>query len=172
MLELNDQLGELQKELSKLKNATDQIAEAKCAAKQVVAACESTSKIAKQIQETIEALQTEASDTIQKIKKDTLDKSKKGLEAIEAISEKINGVLKEISEVDFPSRLDRLDISVSAINIGTQNLMTVCTGVSEKSGKLIAVCDELESKLKTQQKVIVGGFIVVLSVQAVFQFLF
>ena len=186
---INNHLVELEKELDRLKTATDQIATAKDAANEVIDACQSVQLALKTVVEsaeetteiaqgTIRSLQEKASKTIGDVRKEALDTLQKVLKANKELIEEINTVLKTISEIDFPSRLDKLDNTVSAVNISIQNLTTVCNNLSQKNDELITRISSFESrnseKLETlkqelkqemitkfnfQRKLIFGGFI-------------
>ena len=99
---VNDHLVELESELERLSKATNEIAAAKEAASEVMSASQSMLSTLKQVAADFQHLS----------------------EFNKSVTRKIDEALDSILKVDFPSRLDKLDNSVSAVNIGSQNLAT------------------------------------------------
>lgn len=86
-VEINEQLGILQQELTKLHSAVEYINKAKDAAAQAV---ESSQKVAN---------------------------------AAHGLAQATGQLVKKIDQIDFPSRLEKLDNTVSGINQGVQNAL-------------------------------------------------
>jgi|GEM_PF-1190617 len=99
---VNDHLVELESELERLSNSVDEINAAREAAREAVSASQS-------VLSTLGKVSTGY---------DNLYKSN------ETLSRRMHDVLDSISQVNFPSRLDKLDNTVSAVSIGVQNLAT------------------------------------------------
>jgi len=99
---VSNHLAELEEELERLSKATNEITTAKEAASKAVSASQSVLSILKQVA----------------IDFQHLSKSN------EAVTQRIHEALDGILRVDFPSRLDKLDNTVSAVSIGVQNLAT------------------------------------------------
>ena len=93
LVEVNDHLGELEEELSKLRSATEEIGKARDAALRTGKAADRVLDLCK----TVAATNTELAREAEKI-------------------------IDTIQKVDFPSRLDKLDVTLSGMNIGVQNL--------------------------------------------------
>jgi len=107
--EINKSLGELEQELSKIKSASEMISDAKETAQ-------------KTISETKEIM----SDLIMNSKKATasaIKESKKLNNAATELFIVVDDLLKKLDKVDFPTRLDKLDTTVSGINSGIQNIL-------------------------------------------------
>ena len=98
----NDHLAELESELERLSKSVNEIHAAQEAASRAVSASQSVLS------------------TLGKVSVDYQNLYKSN----EAINHVIHNALDSISEVDFPSRLDKLDNTVSAVSIGVQNLAT------------------------------------------------
>lgn len=106
----NDHLAKLESELEQLSNSVDEIHAAQEAASQAVSASRSVLSTLVQVSRGYRELH----------------------ESDEEVKDGIRDVLDKISQVDFPSRLDKLDNTVSAINIGVQNLATSFHDLSQK----------------------------------------
>jgi len=98
---VNDHLGELESELERLSKSVDEIHAAQDAATKAVSASKSVLSTLGQVSAGYQELHR--SD--------------------EELKDGIHDALGKISEVDFPSRLDKLDNTVSAVSIGVQNLI-------------------------------------------------
>ena len=98
---VNDHLGELESELERLSKSVDEIHAAQDAATKAVSASKSVLSILEQVSRGYQELH--GSD--------------------EELKAAIHDALGKISQVDFPSRLDKLDNTVSAVSIGVQNLI-------------------------------------------------
>ena len=107
---VNDHLVELESELERLSKATNEIAAAKEAASEVMSASQSMLSTLKQVAADFQHLS----------------------EFNKSVTRKIDEALDSILKVDFPSRLDKLDNSVSAVNIGSQNLATSFHDLSQE----------------------------------------
>lgn len=100
-VEVNDHLAELESELERLGKSVDTI----CAAQEAPSKAVSTSKSVLAILEQVSRGYQELHESDKKLK------------------DEIHDVIDKISRVDFPSRLDKLDNTVSAVSIGVQNLI-------------------------------------------------
>lgn len=98
---VNDHLAELESELGRLGKSVDAIHAAQEAASKAVSASKSVLSILEQVSKSYQELH----------------------ESDEELKDEIRDVLDKISQVDFPSRLDKLDNTVSAVSIGVQNLI-------------------------------------------------
>lgn len=125
--EINDALADFEEELSKLKSASGLIEEAKNSA--ITTISES-----KKIMEELISNSKEATDS-------AIQKSKKLNESAKKLLGAVDELMKKIDRVDFPTRLDKLDNSVTIINTSIQNIFGRFETV-EKNLK-----DELNSKI-------------------------
>ena len=114
----NDHLAELESELERLSKSVDEIHAAQDAATQAVSASKSVLSILEQVSRGYQELH--GSD--------------------EELKAGIHDALGKISQVDFPSRLDKLDNTVSAVSIGVQNLSA---GIRDLSKKFEGIEDRL-----------------------------
>ena len=144
---VNDHLGELESELERLNNSVNEIATAKEAASKVVSVSQSVLS------------------TLGKVSVDY----QKLYEANEAINHIIHDAVGSISKVDFPSRLDKLDNTVSAVNIGVQNLATSFHDLSQEFGGIENRLTSLHHALMVQRGImfaivvlLAGGFVATL----------
>ncbi len=106
--ELNKSLGELEQELSKIKSASEMITDAK----------ETTEK-------TINETKKIIADLIENSKMATdsaVKESKKLNQAASSLLQAVDALTEKLEKVDFPTRLDKLDTTVSGINSGIQNI--------------------------------------------------
>jgi chromosome segregation ATPase len=141
---VNDHLVELESELERLRKATDEIATAKKAASEVMSASQSMLSTLKQVTADFQHLS----------------------ESSKSVTRKIDETLDSILRVDFPSRLDKLDNTVSAVNIGVQNLATSFHDLSQEFGVIENHLTSLRHALMLQQGImfaiavlLVGGFV-------------
>lgn len=125
--EINDALADFQEELSKLKSASGLIEEAKNTAQTTIA--ESI-----KIMEELISNSKHATDSAIKESKKLNESAKKLFGAVDIL-------MKKLDKVDFPTRLDKLDNSVTGINTAIQNIFGRFETV-EKNLK-----DELNSKI-------------------------
>lgn len=132
---VSNHLAELEEELERLSKATDEIATAKGAASEVVSASRSM----------ILTLKHVAADF------QHLNKSN------ELVIQKIHETLDLIVKVDFPLRLDKLDNTISAVNIGVQNLATVCNELARRFKESNDRIEALHSRLRRQVWIILSG---------------
>lgn len=114
---LNQQLAELEINLNTLKSSIEYIEQAKGNAKQIT---DSALKIV----ETLKEAQTE-------------------YDSLKLLNEKLLG---RIDKIDFPIRLDKLDVTVSTINQNISNLQS----------RLEKISNELDTKLTDNKNVIVS----------------
>jgi archaellum component FlaC len=140
---VNDHLVELESELERLSNSVDEIHAAREAASKVVSASQS-----------VLATLGKVSVDYQKLYKSN-----------EAINHIIHDAVDSISEVDFPSRLDKLDNTVSAVSIGVQNLATSFHDLSQEFEGIENRLTSLRHGLMVQRGImfalavlLVGGF--------------
>ena len=115
---VNDHLAELESELERLSKSVDEIHAAQEAATQAVSASKSVLSILEQVSRGYQELH----------------------ESDEELKDGIHDALGKISQVDFPSRLNKLDNTVSAVSIGVQNLST---GIHDLSQNF----EEMENRL-------------------------
>jgi ABC-type transporter Mla subunit MlaD len=133
--DINTSLGELEQELSKIKSASELISEAK----------ETTMK-------TINETKRITSDLIKNSKKATdsaIKESKKLNEAASLLFKAVDKLMVKLDKVDFPTRLDKLDATVSGINSAIQNVLSRFDSV-ERNLK-----DDFDDKIKLVQKELV-----------------
>jgi len=129
--ELNKSLGELEQELSKIKSASEMITDAKETAE-------------KTINETKEIM----ADLIDKSKNATdsaIKESKKLNKSASSLLKAVDILMEKLDKVDFPTRLDKLDTSVSGINTSIQNVISRFDSV-ERNLK-----DDFDNKIKQVQ---------------------
>ena len=126
---VSNHLAELEEELERLSKATNEIATAKEAASEVVSASQSMLSTLKQVAADFQHLS----------------------ESNEAVTQRIHEALDGILRVDFPSRLDKLDNTVSAVNIGVQNVVTVCTDLARRLEESNDQIGALHSALRIQR---------------------
>ncbi len=106
--ELNKSLGKLEQELSNIKSASEMITDAK----------ETTNK-------TINETKIIIADLIENSKKasdSAIRESKKLNESATKLFKAVALLMQKLDKVDFPTRLDKLDSSVSGINTAIQNI--------------------------------------------------
>lgn len=147
--EINDSLAELEEELSKLKSASSMIAEAKNTA-------QTTIEESKKIFEVIISNSKEATDF-------TIQESKKLNESAQKLLNAVDILMNKLDKVDFPTRLDKLDNSVTGINIAIQNIFgrigTVEKNLKENFNLKIS---HLNQKLEQSQKLNMKFLILIL----------
>ncbi|WP_457559031.1 hypothetical protein [Candidatus Harpocratesius sp.] len=105
---INDSLAEFEEELSKLKSASEMIKDAKNSA-------QTTISESKQIMEKLIADSKTATDN-------AIQESKKLNESAQKLFDAVDMLMQKLEKVDFPTRLDKLDTSVSGINTAIQNI--------------------------------------------------
>lgn len=144
---VNDHLVELESELERLSKATNEIATAKEAASEVISASQSMLSTLKQVAADFQHLS----------------------ESNKSVTRKIDEALDSILKVDFPSRLDKLDNTVSAVNIGSQNLATSFHDLSQEFEGIENHLASLRHGLMVQRGImfaisvlLVGGFVATL----------
>ena len=133
--DINKSLGELEQELSKIKSASELINEAKATTKKTI---NETKRI--------------TSDLIKNSKKATdsaIKESKKLNEAASLLFKAVDKLMVKLDKVDFPTRLDKLDATVSGINSAIQNVLSRFDSV-ERNLK-----DDFDDKIKLVQKELV-----------------
>jgi cysteinyl-tRNA synthetase len=139
--EVNIQLGELENSLSNLKSATDQIAEAKNAAQNVVDACQKTQLACARLTENTEEVFDKVTNTLSQIEVSN-----------QSVSEQILQTLKMIQDIDFPAQFQKLDATISGINLGVQNLLNSYNNILVPKIDAIPTKVEAESQ-KIQQEI-------------------
>lgn len=130
--EINDNLAEMQEELEKLSSATKEIEKAKNVA-------QTTILESKQIMEKLISNSKNATDA-------AINESKKLNESAQKLFDAVDILMNKLDKVDFPTRLDKLDNSVTAINTAIQNIFGRFETV-EKNLK-----DEFNSKISSLQE--------------------
>lgn len=137
--DINDSLAGFEEELSKLKSASDLIEEAKNSA-------QTTISESKKIMEELISNSKQATDS-------AIQESKKLNESAKKLFGAVNILMKKLDKVDFPTRLDKLDNSVTGINTAIQNIFgrfeTVEKNLKDEFKSKISVLDE---KLEKSQK--------------------
>ncbi len=133
--EINDSLADFEEELSKLKSASGMIEDAQRSAQTTI----SESKII--MEEIIENSRKSSDGAIQE--------SIKLNESANKLLEAVDDLMQKIDKVDFPTRLDKLDTSVSGINTAIQNLFSRFESI-ERNLK-----DDFNSKISTVQEKLV-----------------
>lgn len=112
---------------------------------------EATSKLVADTQSTLNQISNALNDNIEKstkIQKENGDQISSHLTHYSEFVKKVEILTSTIQSVNFPNRLDKLDNTVSAINIGIQNLQTA-QSTSEKN---------ILEELKENKKVIESEF--------------
>jgi len=130
--EINKSLGELEQELSKIKSAAEIIEDAK----------ETTEK-------SISETKIIMNDLIENSKKATdsaVKESKKLNKAASSLLKAVDTLMEKLDNVDFPTRLDKLDTTVSGINSSIQNVLSRFDSV-ERNLK-----DDFDNKINQVQK--------------------
>lgn len=142
---VNDHLAELESELEKLSTSVSEIHDAQEAASEAVSASKSMLSTLGQVSRHYQSLYT----------------------SNEELNLKIHSVLDTISQVDFPSRLDNLDNTVSAINIAVQSATTDTHDLSKKFEELEDRLSSIKHSLMVQRGIgavvavlVAGGLIV------------
>jgi len=133
--DLNDTLGELEEELRSIKSASELISSAKLTAERTVEEAKRTM---------IELLRQSKDST------DGVIRESKRLQETTTESLKVSSLLiKKLDKVDFPTRLDKLDIAVSSLNVSIQNMFGRLAGI-EKNIK-----DDFNFKIQLMQERII-----------------
>lgn len=115
---VNDALLGLQQELEKLRTAAELVGDAKDSALSSIEAADAVRKSAVSV-----------------------------IETVGGFAEKVEGLAKRIEGVDFPTRLDKLDATISGINAGVQNSMSRFDSVERNlSEKIKSETEGLRSK--------------------------
>lgn len=130
--EINKTLVEFEEELIKIKSASEIIEEAK----------ETTQKT---IDET-KAIMTELIENSKKATDNAIEESKKLNKAASNLLDAADTLMKKLDKVDFPTRLDKLDTSVSGINSSIQNVLSRFDSVE------MNIKDKIESSVSASQK--------------------
>ena len=130
--EINKSLGELEQELSKIKSASNMINEAKETTEKTIS---ETKKIMMDLIEN----SREATDS-------AIKESKKLNKATSSLLKTVDTLMGKLDNVDFPTRLDKLDTTVSGINSGIQNILSRFDSVEWN------LKDDFDSKIKQVQK--------------------
>jgi len=125
--DINDSLADFENELSKLKSASGLIEKAKNSA-------QTTISESKKIMEELISNSKRATDS-------AIQESKKLNESAKKLFGAVDILMNKLDKVDFPTRLDKLDNSVTGINTAIQNIFGRFETV-EKNLK-----DELKSKI-------------------------
>jgi len=121
--EINKSLSELQEELGKLKTAAELIQIAK----------ESAEKTVNETKEKISELINQSKEVTEKVVKESRllnEKATRLLDSTEVLT-------KKLDKVDFPIRLDKIDVTVSGINLGLQNLSAQMDSVEKHIAKQV-----------------------------------
>jgi chromosome segregation ATPase len=132
MNEINKSLGELEEELTKIKTASEMIQEAK----------ETANKIVKESKKIMSVLITNS----KKATDSAVKESKKLNKAASSLLKAVDTLMEKLDKVDFPTRLDKLDATVSGINSSIQNVLSRFDSV-ERNLK-----DDFDNKINQVQK--------------------
>jgi chromosome segregation ATPase len=80
-----------------------------------------------------------------------------GLENSKKVQSEVSALANKIDKVDFPSRLDKIDNQISAINIGIGNTQSALQSGQEKTEKLLSSFSEelhqIEQRIAKKQSV-------------------
>jgi len=147
--ELNKSLGQLEEELSKIKSASKMISDAK----------ETTEKTIKETKE----IMKELIENSKKATDSAVKESKKLNKAATSLLEVVDTLMGKLDKVDFPTRLDKLDTTVSGINSGIQNVLSRFDSI-EKNLK-----DDFDNKIKLNLYLLIG---ILVSLAGIFYWLF
>lgn len=151
--EINKSLGELEQELSKIKSASDMINDAKVTTE-------------KTINETKEIM-ADLIDNSQKATDSAIKESKKLNKAASSLLKAVDTLMEKLDKVDFPTRLDKLDTSVSGINSSIQNVLSRFDSVERNlKDDFDNKIKQVQSKLEESQQInlyLLIGVLVVLS---------
>lgn len=179
---IKKELINLETELTNLKNFADQIDEVKNLSKETVnAIVEIQKKVSQHLEvifsyyeknlnqsklifaENVENLKDSGEEVIS-AQKDTLEKTIKLVELNTSLVEKIE-------KVDFPSRLDKIDVSVSSINQSNLNILmkleNMEKSIKEDNDRKIEKINENFKKQSKSIKYIIMGLIVIFIVNLV-----
>lgn len=151
--EINDSLAELEQELSKLKISSETIKKAEAASTSVISECNSmvnkliaetrfmatnviteNDALAKQVLEKTEKLIDKTISTSEKAASQAIKDTNNSVKSVfeqayslqqnsQKLSIEVEALMEKIGKVDFPTRLDKLDSTVSGINIAVQNML-------------------------------------------------
>jgi chromosome segregation ATPase len=163
--EINDSLAEFEEELSKLKSASEMIEEAKNSANTTIIE-------SKKIMEELITNSKKATDS-------AIQESKKLNDSAQRLFDAVDILMNKLDKVDFPTRLDKLDNSVTGINTAIQNIFgrfeTIEKNIKDEFNSKISV---LYEKLEKSQKLnwvflilvslITGSSLITLLVKLVF----
>jgi len=148
--EINDNLTEMQEELEKLSSATREIEKAKNVA-------QTTILESKQIMEKLISNSKNATDA-------AINESKKLNESAQKLFDAVDILMNKLDKVDFPTRLDKLDNSVTGINTAIQNIFgrfeTIEKNLKDEFNTKISAFRE---KFEKSQKLNLGFLILILS---------
>ena len=160
MNEINKSLGELEEELTKIKTASEMIQEAK----------ETANKTVKESKKVMSELITNS----KKATDSSIKESKKINKAATDLLKAVDKLMVKLDKVDFPTRLDKVDATVSGINSGIQNILSRFDSVEKNlkdnfDNKLKLLKKELEESQQTNQYILVG---ILIALIGAFSFLF
>ena len=147
--DINNNLAEFQEELSKLKNASGLIEDVKNSA-------QSTITESKKIMEELISNSRKATDS-------AIQESKKLNVSANKLFDAVDVLMQKLEKVDFPTRLDKLDTSVSCINTAIQNIFsrfeTIERNLKDDFNFKIS---NVQEKLEKSQKLNLVFFILIL----------
>jgi chromosome segregation ATPase len=137
MSEINEELKKLKKSLERLDNYTTEIGSAKDAATSVV---EAIGEVQNSYSTSIKSIDTEVSSLV---------------ETNKPLIEKLSELTNKLDQVDFPSRLDKIDATVAGINQGVMNLQGKIDNTErdlrDQLGKVSTLINEFERKQEAAQ---------------------
>ena len=132
MSEINDELKKLKNSLDKLDTYTKEIGTAKDAATSVV---DAISEVQNSYSSSIESIDKEVSDLVKTNK---------------PLTDQLQVLTNKLDQVDFPSRLDKIDATVAGINQGVMNLQGKLDNTErdlrEQIGKVSTLITEFERR--------------------------
>lgn len=191
--EINEQLGLLQKELSRLKTVTDYIDGAKENSISIIAELEKvqqnyavyTDKIFNLYKQYVDDLkkntEIQINDGVLKFEttgnkidttnKEKLDETKRLLEQYKKIVEATDSLVKTLEAVDFPTRLSTIDKNIQAVNSALNEAkQSIENKQTENQTILLQRLDQQDKEIKLLKTVlfVICGLIVIGTVATIF----
>ena len=137
---INETLTELEEELTQIKTASEMISDAKETAENT-------------INETKEIL-SELIEQSEKSSNTAIKESKKLNKTTTSLVKNVDTLMGKLDKVDFPIRLDKIDNSVTSINVGIQNIQNRIDSVENNIKKdFDNKMDKILVKLKNSQRI-------------------
>ena len=140
---INKSLGELEEELTKIKSASEMIDDAK----------ETTKKTVNETKE----IMSELIEKTEKATDSAIKESKKLNKAAEKLLNMVTTLMEKLDDVDFPTRLDKIDATISGINSGIQNILSRFDSVERNLKDDISILNQrLDKTYKVSLYLLVG----------------